>query len=298
MRLVKIKEVINKLIVIVFRNHIILTIINYPAKRKEVNLHWLPVCKWSKAGHLAFKPKSGKENLGDWLALPIYDYMLSINNLQKDKKVSKTKHLYTIGSLIMLGNQNATIWGSGILTSEPEGTIWKRNKFRTLDVRCVRGPETLRRLKENGIDISNCKLGDPGVLMPLVYKPKEYSKKREYSVIIHMNMRTEQVENEIEILTDDWKKTIDEIYNSKLIISSTLHGIILAEAYGIPAIMLDKIESNDKFKYNDYYFSTGRKAYPIATSIEEALQMPIPSVPDLTALQSNLLDTFPVDLWE
>ena len=38
------------------------------------------------------------------------------------------------------------------------------------------------------------------------------------------------------------RQAIDEIYNSKLIISSTLHGIILAEAYGIPAIMLDKIE--------------------------------------------------------
>ena len=94
------------------------------------------------------------------------------------------------------------------------------------------------------------------------------------------------------------KKTIDEIYNSKLIISSTLHGIILAEAYGVPAIMLNKIEKNDRFKYDDYYHSTGRYNYPVCSTIEEALQMPVPEVPDLSQLQQNLLESFPTDLWK
>lgn len=295
-----VKEKLKDFAIVATRDKMILNIVNYPTRKNEINLHWFPRSKWILNGHLAYRMKSEKENLGDWLALPIYDYMLKRYNLDKHKKVSKTKHLYTIGSLIMMGQQNATIWGSGILNSEPDGTIWDRNRYRTLDPRCVRGPETLRRLKENGIDVSNCKMGDPGVLMPLVYKPKEYETKREYSVLIHKNLKREgeKFENEIEILTDDWKKTIDEIYNSKLIISSTLHGIILAEAYGIPAIMLDKIERNDKFKYNDYYFSTGRYDYPVCSSIEEALKMPIPKVPDLSQLQQNLLDSFPVDLWE
>lgn len=294
----KIKEKIKNYVIIKTRNYMILNIVNFPTRRNRVNLHWFPECKWIMNGHLAYRLKSEKENLGDWLALPIYDYMTSRYHLDKNKKVGKTKHLYTIGSLIMMGHQNATIWGSGILNSEQAVSIGQRTAYRVLDVRCVRGPETLQKLKENGIDVSKCKIGDPGVLMPLIYQPKEYEHKREYSVLIHKNLRKEKVENEIEILTDDWKKTIDEIYNSKLIISSTLHGIILAEAYGVPAIMLNKIEKNDRFKYDDYYHSTGRYNYPVCSTIEEALQIHIPEVPDLSQLQQNLIDSFPVDLWE
>jgi len=204
--------------------------------------------------------------------------------------------LYTIGSLVVMGHQNATIWGSGILQSEPDGYIWKRNKYRSLDIRCVRGPETKRRLKENGYDVENCLIGDPGVLMPLIYSPK-ITEKRPYSVIMHMNKK-EEMDNTIDIVTNDWKATIDEIANSELIISSSLHGIIIAEAYGVPAILLNKTEDGDLFKYNDYYYSTGRKSYAMAESVEEALAMPRPEVPDLSKLQDNLLNTFPVDLWE
>ena len=56
-----------------------------------------------------------------------------------------------------------------------------------------------------------------------------------------MNLKDEEIDNQIDILTNDWKK-INQIYNSKLIISSSLHGIILAVAYGIPAILLNKTE--------------------------------------------------------
>ena len=106
------------------------------------------------------------------------------------------------------------------------------------------------------------------------------------------------MDNTIDIVTNDWKATIDEIANSELIISSSLHGIIIAEAYGVPAILLNKTEDGDLFKYNDYYYSTGRKSYAMAESVEEALAMPRPEVPDLSKLQDNLLNTFPVDLWE
>lgn len=285
---------IQKLLEIVLRDRIILTIINYPAQKKRVNLQWAPLSelKWNC---INWRKNTKKQNLGDYLAIPIYEYMTKRFGINPNQPIAQTKHLYTIGSLVLLGHQDAVLWGSGILLSEPEGFIWKRNKYRKLDIRCVRGPETKRRLEENGYDVSKCVLGDPGVLMPLIYQPKEHEK-REYSVLIHMAV-DKKVENQIDILTEDWQKTIDEIYNSKLIISSSLHGIILAEAYGIPAILLDEMEFPDLFKYNDYYYSTGRMEYPICKSIEEALRMPIPEVPDLKHLQENLLKSFPVDLW-
>ena len=298
MKLRKIVSSLEKVRLTLNRNRYILSIVNYPARRNRVNLDWAPICERSSGGNLYYKVNTDKQNLGDYLAIPIYEYMLKRNGIDKDQKVKGTKHLYTIGSLILLGYQDATIWGSGILQSEPEGFVWKRSSYRKLDVRCVRGPETKRRLEENGYDVSKCKFGDPGVLMPLIYKPREYDKKKDYSVILHMAKKDESIGNQIDILTNDWKDTIDQIYNSKLIISSSLHGCILAEAYGIPAILLDKLEGGDRFKYNDYYYSTGRMKYPVCKTVEEALAMPVPEVPDLSELQNNLLESFPVDLWK
>lgn len=291
-------QILEKVYLRIVRDRIILSIANFPAKKNRVNLNWAPICTPSKGRALYYKTDSEKQNLGDYLALPIFDYMLEKYGLDKDKKVKGTKHLYTIGSLILLGYQDATIWGSGILQTEPAGFIWKRSSYRKLDVRCVRGPETKRRLEENGYDVSKCRLGDPGVLMPLIYTPKEYEKKRDYSVILHMSRKDASIENQIDILTSNWQQTIDEIYNSKLVISSSLHGCILAEAYGVPAILLDKLEGGDRFKYNDYYYSTGRYDYPVCKTVEEGLAMPVPKVPDLTQLQKNLLESFPVDLWK
>ncbi len=291
-----ITEKVQKFVEIFFKDKMILNIVNFRTRRNRVNLHWAPVCE-KKFGTILWKKKTDYQNLGDMLAIPIYEYMLRKNGLDKDQNVGKTKHLYTIGSLIMLAYQDATIWGSGILMEEPEGLIWKRSKTRKLDIRCVRGPRTKKRLAENGYDVSRCVMGDPGVLMPLVYKPEEREKK-DYVVIRHMSDNDDvSYSNEVNIITNDWKETINQIYNSKLVISSSLHGLIIAEAYGIPAIMLDKTEFGDHFKYEDYYMSTGRMKIPAYRTVEEALNAPVPEVPDVRRLQENLLMSFPVDLW-
>ena len=51
------------------------------------------------------------------------------------------------------------------------------------------------------------------------------------------------------------------------------------------------------FKYRDYYYSTGRKDFPICLTVEEALKTTPAQVPDVTQLQKDLLDSFPIDLW-
>lgn len=59
---------------------------------------------------------------------------------------------------------------------------------------------------------------------------------------------------------DDWKYVIDKIVNSKFVISESLHGLIVAEAYGIPAVWVEFVEHNVewKFKYLDFYESIGK----------------------------------------
>ncbi len=97
--------------------------------------------------------------------------------------------------------------------------------------------------------------------------------------------------------TNDYQSVIDQIVQSKLIISSSLHGIILSDSYGVPSVFYRGVDPRVDFKYMDYYASTGRKMDIIATSIEEALkQEPLP-LPLLKPLQDMLMDSFPYDLW-
>jgi pyruvyltransferase len=79
------------------------------------------------------------------------------------------------------------------------------------------------------------------------------------------------------------------------VISSSLHGVIIAESYGIPARLLRVTEKNHLFKYQDYYLGTGRPHFQYATSVEEALRMggEPPFVCDL----QKLYETFPFEFW-
>ena len=80
-------------------------------------------------------------------------------------------------------------------------------------------------------------------------------------------------------------------------ISSSLHGIILAESYGVPAIFLNWGMDDQQTKFYDWYYSTGRKMSE-CKSIEDALESSAPILPDVSDLQKNLMDSFPYDLWE
>jgi len=98
--------------------------------------------------------------------------------------------------------------------------------------------------------------------------------------------------------TDNYKGVIDQIVQSKLIISSLLHGVILADAYGVPSVWYRGIGKDIDFKYRDYYGSTGRELNKVPTSVEDALDTdPLP-LPDLKPLQEKLMEVFPYDLWK
>lgn len=223
-----------------------------------------------------------------------------------DKEVSKTKHLYAIGSILM-GYQNAVVWGSGFGYMRPKSLLYsidnKIHKLRhSLDVRAVRGSITREILLSMGYECPEI-YGDPAILLPLFF-PKERTHEQKYVVIPHysklLSPEYKDRENALGSFKKDWKEFVDCILQSDFVISSSLHGIIIAEAYGIPAVMLHDTPSQDITKYKDWYYSTNRDTFPIADSVEDALNM-TPNPPDkstLKMMQKNLLDTFPKDLWE
>ena len=53
----------------------------------------------------------------------------------------------------------------------------------------------------------------------------------------------------------------------------------------------------DIVKYYDYYYSTERIKFPMADSIEQAMQIKPVELPELDELRARLKEAFPYDLY-
>ena len=294
-----IQRILDEIKMFILRNKIVLCYSHMRAKKNQVTLHY-----YHSGFELGTRSQedSGIRNLGDDLAPHILTYMLSQKALTPESPAKKDAHLYSVGSILLLGYQDAVVWGSGIMTAPSFArTFFHRAVFRKLDIRAVRGPLTRKILLQLGHACPEV-YGDPGCLMPLIYKPT-VEKTLDYLVIPHSH--TEQqtrrevpAENFLSLNTDDYQAVIDKICSARKVIASSLHGIILAEAYGVPAIYLDHRPKHFEFKYADWYQSTGRAFGPKASTLAQAIAMDPGAAPDLSEMQQRLLHTFPYDLWE
>ena len=257
-----------------------------PSRKNCINLEW-----WAK-----------KKNVGDYLSEVIYNYMLEYNNLDPNKIVSKTIHLMAVGSLVGMYEFDSVVWGSGIHCVDNIKNVYRQSKYRKYDIRLLRGPITGEIMKSAGYQVPNV-YADPAVIMPLIYKTDVRVKEYEVSVILHLSQKQEKQYNieglhYIDVETHDYKKFIDEIIKSKMVVSSSLHGIILAESYGVPAIFLKSGMNNEMLKFYDWYFSTDRYNVVAVNSISEALTSEKMQLPDIKMMQKNVIETFPKDLWK
>lgn len=270
---------------LIWRDGIILSDRDRKSLDNRVNLHY-------------FKRGDGGDNLGDYLSTVVFEHMLLLRGIAN--VTDRKKHLYAIGSILAFGFQNATVWGTGLLLEPKASSFYKtvlNPRIRKLDIRMVRGPRTRAVLLEKGYDCPEI-YGDPAILLPEIYTPVLKGPKKDCTVILNHNSKLVYGEN-LSIATSDYKSFIDVVANSKKVISGSMHGAILAESYGVPAVILsDAATQKGCFKFDDYYNSTGRYTYPVAPSIEEAFQTEPPPLPrNLDKLRQNLHDTFPYDLW-
>lgn len=265
------------------------------AKKNCVNLNW-----W----HIEYSD-CAEQNLGDLLSEVVLDFICQYYGIDKYKKLKKTKHLFAIGSILYFGLQDSTVWGTGCLFPlQPTITNKiKQRLIRKLDIRAVRGPKTRDSLIELGIKCPDV-YGDPAILLPRFYTPKISGSKDKVLVIPHFEDNISGTNSEdfdiLNMQTNSWRQSIDIIASAKLVISSSLHGIIIAESYGVPALFLCTRGKKNIYKFEDYYFSTGRYEFPIVNNIEDGLKYDITKLKkiDFTHIQEKLLAVFPRDLWE
>ncbi|MBN7817526.1 polysaccharide pyruvyl transferase family protein [Algoriphagus pacificus] len=200
-----------------------------------------------------------EKNWGDSINEFIFNSILKKNVYSSNKIFNiKNQEIITgIGSVLNSKLTNYSIWGSGFL-SEKHTLIHSPN-----EVLAVRGKLTEKKI--NGLfRKSSDQFGDPGLLFKEFYHPT-FPKEYKLGIIPHFKELDEKVIQdikskygfEINIInpTIDIFKFADEVSKCESILSSSLHGLVLAESYGIPTARIsisNKLIGGD-FKFEDYY---------------------------------------------
>ena len=142
--------------------------------------------------------------------------------------------------------------------------------------------------------------------MPRIYQPKSISKAK-IGLILHysqenvLNSRLlSEIQNEgIKLISikrvgdEQIESFIDEVCSCEKIFSTSLHGLIIAQAYGIPAQWIrvkgTPIHSDENHKFNDYFLGVGNK--PQTPHVIELQIGSISALVDIRAPQSTISDS-------
>jgi pyruvyltransferase len=185
-------------------------------------------------------------------------------SLLSDKKTRYCPKYYcnrffAIGSILENANEKTEVWGSGFIRNK-SSVLGKPKK-----IHAVRGPLTRAALLENGIDCPET-YGDPALLLPLFFNP-DVPKKYDVGIIPHYvdknhpwieKQRSESGVLVIDVRSDTWD-FIRAVKSCKVILSSSLHGLICSDSYGVPNVWIqlsNEVIGGD-FKFRDYRLSIG-----------------------------------------
>lgn len=209
----------------------------------------------------------------------------------------------TVGSILTHVNKYCIVWGSGIIS--------KNHPIHKAEFIAVRGPQTRKYLMSQGFEVPEI-YGDPALLLPDYFYPI-IQKKYKYGIIPHYNdmdivkgwFKDNDNIHIIDLMTNDVESKTKEILSCNKIISSSLHGIIVAHAYQIPAVWQKFSEKifGDDIKYQDYMESVKIPIYQPEIRITEYLESELeplfnqftslPQTEDIEVLKKGLMDVCP-----
>jgi len=168
--------------------------------------------------------------------------------------------ILAVGSILDRMLPGDIVWGTGAIPLPGGKKYIPPQGVRFL---AVRGPKTRSLIEGEVPEI----YGDPAILLPQVL-PQTKTNEFEVGVILH------EVEKDIPPVQDPKVLWIDinsgvvpvvqAINRCQVVLSSSLHGVIAAEAYGVPTVWVkatDRINGGS-WKFDDYYLSTGREPVP------------------------------------
>lgn len=191
-----------------------------------------------------------------------------------DNKLIKTiyfpwQKLYSsIGSILSWLPKGTIVWGSGFMNSN--------EKFKGGQILAVRGKLTEKKLNLQGYT-NKMVYGDPALLLPLWIRPTKIKTNRvgiipHWSEFEYFNEQFGSKYCIIDLRSDQILKIVELITSCEYILSSSLHGVIVAHAYNIPALWIKHGGiGTDGFKFHDYFSSVEIPEYNGFENIDELL---------------------------
>ncbi len=204
----------------------------------------VPVRWWIKA-----------DNFGDLLSPWLIAKMTGREVVFADPKLP---HYVAIGSIINRANAQSLVWGAGSFGTED---LPRHNGRATYSA--VRGPLSRARLLAMGVSCPPV-YGDPALLAPAYFAPK-VEKTHEYGIVARWSERRwheAEIGPDIKVIdlgTTDVEGVIKAMLSCRRIVTGSLHGLVIADAYGIPsAWVMSRTARGGEYKFFDY-FSTVNK---------------------------------------
>lgn len=201
---------------------------------------------------------------------------------------SSSPRLLAVGSILRLAKPGDMVWGSGLSMPSPVQPH--------VEIRAVRGPLTRSEVVGQGLSCPQI-YGDPALLVGRIFDSSDVTKDGRVGVLPHY-VDKEMARrlcggakiNLIDVLAEP-AKVIAEICKCSIVYSSSLHGIICAEAMGVPAVWVQFSDGvrGGVFKFKDYYLASNRSPPRPLNWREHAdptpnFEAPDASFPDLDAL--------------
>ena len=249
------------------------------------------------------RPNFG-DAVGPWLA----GHLSGLRPVNGRNRRLGTPALATAGSIAGWLEQNGSqIWGSGLMGPLEGESLARLKSLADVRVHAVRGRNTRAELqRKTGWNVPEV-YGDPALLLPRFLEADSAAGGR-IAVVPHLDHRRslESAAGPGITLVDvreGVETVVRQISGAQVCVSSSLHGIIVAQAFGVPWVWLrirDQVISGDRYKFEDFFTTLDAGAVSAcdvpAAALGPALIEDLASrasLPELTIGLVPLLESFP-----
>jgi hypothetical protein len=246
--------------------------------------------------------QNGRKNFGDWLSPLLVE---AISGCKVVHARPNKCDLMALGSILAKAknhfwSRKIDIWGSGLI--QDIGTFRSPHRIHAL-----RGRKTAAAILNQKVAV----LGDPGLLCSILL-PDRVTREKQFLIgfIPHYVDQGHPVLNKL--CSKYSFLTIIDVFESvpnfmlkvaacEIIVSSSLHGLITADAFNIPSIWMkltDNVWGND-FKFHDYLSIYGQNEVNPFVPSENTTEKDILSLaevvkrPGIDHIKAMLYDSFP-----
>jgi pyruvyltransferase len=214
---------------------------------------------------IALKQYTEVRNVGDLIGPFLVEKLSRHATIPVGEQESAGPNLMLVGSILHWADQNTVVCGAGVIA--PELALRQKPKA----VLAVRGPLSATWLEHHGVEPPT-QYGDPGLLLRRTFRSAPVIE-HEVGIVPHYVDQQAPLVDEarragIRVIdvTSSVPAFVRQVRSCRRILSSSLHGLVVADSFGIPSQWMELSDGvhGAGFKFRDYYLALGETPpYPI-----------------------------------